>query len=270
MEIVDAHQHTGSLTNALPWSGHALGEDMPVEQDAARRISMMDQAGVDWAVLQPGHGYIRVDGLRDTMRVNDRMATFKRLYPTRFRAVLGVLEPLYGEQGLPEIDRCKIELGLDGLAWHHRFQGCYIDCPWMWPILERMQSLQMVPIIHVNAESSLEASWRLQRLARDFKQLTFLAFDGLWSFERARHILDTASQSPNIIWDIGGAGGYVSIEEWVGRNGSETICFSADLGYGGSDAPSPPLLKAIARANITDADRENILGRNVRRLFFKD
>jgi predicted TIM-barrel fold metal-dependent hydrolase len=265
-EIVDAHQHVGSLLDALSWTGHSPPPAVPVEQDAVRRVALMDKAGVDWAVLQPGHGYARADGLAATMRVNDEMAQYKRLAPERFRAVLGTLEPLYGEQGLPEIDRCKTT-GIDGLAWHHRFQGCYIDSRWMWPILERMQALSLTPAIHVNAESSLEAPWRLQRLAREFPELTFLAFDGFWSYERARQILEEASQTPNVIWDIGGPALYVGLEEWVRRNGSETICFSAELGYEASETQRPKQLPTVERAKINDRDRENILGGNMQRLF---
>jgi predicted TIM-barrel fold metal-dependent hydrolase len=265
-EIVDAHQHVGSLGDALSFSGRSLGQELPVEEDAAQRIRSMDSAGVDWAVLQPCHGYLKADGLRDTMRVNDRMAAYKRFAPDRFRTVLGTVEPMHGEASLPEIDRSKHELGLDGIAWHHRFQGCYIDSRWMWPILERMQALAMVPLVHVNVESSLEAHWRLQRLARDFPDMGFLAMDGLWSYERARHVLHTAALTPNVIWDLGGPALYVSIEEWVERNGSETICFSADIGYGGG-GERPKLLDLIEKARIDDGDRENILGFNIRRLF---
>jgi predicted TIM-barrel fold metal-dependent hydrolase len=265
-EIVDAHQHVGSLADALSFSGRTMGQELPLEEDAAQRIRAMDTVGVDWSVLQPSHGYLKADGLRDTMRVNDRMAAYKRLAPERFRAVLGTVEPMHGEASLPEIERCKHELGLDGMAWHHRFQGCYIDSRWMWPILERMQTLDMVPLIHVNVESSLEAHWRLQRLADDFPDRSFLAMDGLWSYERARHVLHTTAQSPNVIWDLGGPAIYVSIEEWVERNGSETICFSADIGYGGG-GERPKLLDLIERARIEEQDKENILGRNIRRLF---
>lgn len=38
----------------------------------------MDAAGISWAALQPCHGYLRPDGIKDTMRVNDRMATYRR------------------------------------------------------------------------------------------------------------------------------------------------------------------------------------------------
>jgi predicted TIM-barrel fold metal-dependent hydrolase len=202
------------------------------------------------------------------MRVNDRMAEFKQKAPERFRAVVGTVEPMYGERGLAEIDRCKSELGLDGLSWHHRFQGCYIDSKWMWPILERLQAYKMPAIVHVNAESSLEAPWRLQRLAREFPDLDFIALDGLWSYERAGQIVDTAAQTPNVVWDLGGpATYYTSLESWVQRNGSETVCFSADLGYGTRIVERPGLLNHVESAKISDRDRENILSGNIRRIF---
>jgi predicted TIM-barrel fold metal-dependent hydrolase len=266
-EIVDAHQHVGSLTDAASCTGRALGHDLPVEEDAAQRVALMDAAGIDWAVLQPSHGYLKPEGLRDTMRLNDRMARYKRIAPARFRAVLGTVEPMHGEHSLPEIDRCKHELRLDGLSWHHRFQGCFIDSPWMWPILERMRELALVPLVHVNVESSMEAHWRLQRLAQDFPDVSFLAMDGLWSYERCRHVFNTAALTPNIVWDFGGQVIYVTLEEWVGAHGSQTICFSADLAYQGGEAQRPRLLDLVERAAISDEDRANILGGNVRRLF---
>ena len=267
MEIVDAHQHVGSLSDALPASGEAIGQDLPPEADAAQRIRLMDAAGVSWAVLQPSHGYLRPDGIKDTMRVNDRMAVYRSIAPDRFRAILGTVEPLHGERSIPEIERCKTRLGLDGLSWHHRFSGCFIDSKWMWPILERMAELQLVPLIHVNVDSSIESHWRLQRVAKAFPQLTFLAMDGLWTYERARHVLETASSTPNVIWDIGGPANYISIEEWVGKNGEDSICFSADLAYAGHAVAKPRLLDQIERAAVPASVKARILGGNLRRLF---
>lgn len=263
--IVDAHQHVGGLADVLSYDGREPAGEPTVEEDTARRVAYMDAQGIAWAVLQPSHGYARPDGIADTMRVNDRMAEYRAYAEGRFR-VLGTTEPLHGERGLAEIDRVA-ELGLDGLAWHHRFQGCYIDSRWMWPTLRRMADLGLVPLVHVNAESSMEAHWRLQRLALDFPELTFLAMDGLWSYERARHVLVTAGTTPNIVWDIGGPSHYVSVEEWVEQNGSATICFSMGSAYGDGAAAKPALLQQIEQAAISDADRANILGGNVARLF---
>lgn len=267
--IVDAHQHIGHMADVLSFDGRETAAEPTVEEDAARRIAFMDSLDIVWAVLQPSHGYLRTEGIGATMKVNDRMARYRDIAPDRFR-VLGTTEPLHGERSLAEVDRVR-ELGLDGLAWHHRFQGCYIDSRWMWPTLERMAELDLVPLLHVNAESSLEANWRLQRLAADFPGLTFLAMDGLWSYERARHVLITAASTPNVIWDMGGPVCYIPVEEWVRCNGSTTVCFSLGGTYSGhAHAAKPALLAEIEQAAISDSDRANILGANLARLFRVD
>jgi predicted TIM-barrel fold metal-dependent hydrolase len=261
-ELVDAHQHIGDLSAVLPKGAVPETPALSFEEDLARRIKAMDSAGISWAVLQPNQGYLKPDGLRDTMRLNDEMARYKRHSPARFRAVFGTVEPTYGERGLAEINRCKNELGLDGMSWHHRFQGCYIDTKWMWPFLERMAELDMAAIIHVNAESSLEAAWRLQRLATDFPMIRFLAFDGLWSFERAGEVSFRASQTPNVIWDIGGPANYLNIAEWIDRHGAETVCYSM---HGGVQ-----IQQQLERAAISNAERALILGGNIKRMFSID
>jgi predicted TIM-barrel fold metal-dependent hydrolase len=263
--IIDAHQHVGDLTDALSFDGRPAPPEPTVEEDAAARVRFMDALGITLAVLQPSHGYIRTDGIEATRRVNDRMARYRAVVRDRF-VVLGTTEPLHGESGLSEVERIR-ELGLAGLAWHHRFQGCYIDSKWMWPTLRRMAELGLVALVHVNAESSLESHWRLQRLALDFPDVDFIAMDGFWTYERARHILTTAPTTPNVVWDLGGPVCYVSVKEWVERNGSETISFSVG-GYTGVGAMAmPPLFTHIEQAPISDSDRANILGGNVARIF---
>ncbi len=76
-----------------------------------------------------------------------------------------------------------------------------------------------------------------------------------------------ASSTPNVIWDIGGPANYISIEEWVRKNGADTICFSADLAYAGDATAKPRLLGQIERAGVSDAVKAGILGGNLRRLF---
>jgi predicted TIM-barrel fold metal-dependent hydrolase len=264
LPVVDAHQHVGDLAHSLSFDGQEVPPEATVEADASARVAFMDAVGIDWAVLQPSHGYLRADGIEATRRVNERMASFAEVAPGRFR-VLGTTEPLHGEAGIAEVDR-GAEIGLQGFAWHHRFQGCYIDSRWMWPTLRRMSTLGLVALVHVNAESSLEAHWRLQRLALDFPDVGFLAMDGLWTYERARHILMTASLTPNVVWDLGGPVSYVSVAEWVERNGSDSACFSVGF-YTGSNAVMPPLYAQIQAAPIADEDKANILGANVARLF---
>lgn len=265
-EIVDAHQHTGDISDALPFHG-AIAKNISVEEDVAIRLRAMNALAIDWTILQPPHAYECWDGIQATMRINDTMARYREADPAKFRLIAGTIEPMHGERSLVELDRVKYELKLDAVSWHHRFQGCFIDSRWMFPILRKMSDLNLVPIVHVNAESTIEAHWRLQRLAKEFPDLTFLAFDGLWSSNLSQQILESAMETPNIIWDFGGPT-RVKVQQWVQRNGSTNICFSADIPYGASHTiKEPHLRKEIESANIAWEDKANIFGRNIRRAF---
>ena len=267
MEVVDVHQHIGELSNVLGDYG-APDVVLSLEDDLRSRAGRMEATGVTWAVIEPSHGYLKPDGIKDTMKVNDLVAEYRRRDPVHFPIALGTVEPTHGARSLEEVDRVKLELGLHGLAWHHRFQGCYIDNKWMRPILRRMSDLGMVAFVHVNAESNLESPWRLQRLAREFPEMTFVALDGFWSYERGLEIFEQSHDTPNILWDMGGPVNFVAAETWVARHGSERVTFSGLGGYSAEGEPRRPrMLDAILGSQLAEADKANILGGNVRRIF---
>ena len=228
----------------------------------------MDAIGVSWAVIQPAHSYLKVDGIRDTMRVNDGIAAYRDRAPERLRAAIGTVEPSHGERSLEEIERCHQELGLSGLSWHHRLQGMYIDNRWMRPYLKLMGELGMAPIIHTNAESKLESPWRLQKLAYEFPDVTFLALDAFYSYEQSTEVLFIAEHTPNIIWDLGGPGAFGRAKAFIQRHGSDRFSFSGNMGYSAmASKKRPDLLDSVLNSSLSDDDKANILGRNVRRLF---
>ena len=266
MEVIDAHYHIGDLTNVL---GKDEGHEstLVMEEEQRLRVGQLTEAGISWAVVQPSHGYLKSDGLKDTMLVNDVVAQYHKLDPVHFPIALGTVEPSHGERSLPEIDRVKYVLGLDGLSWHHRFQGCFIDNKWMWPILRRVADLKLVPFVHASAESNLESPWRLQRLALEFPEITFVALDAFFSYERTQEVMHLAERTPNIIWDAGGPS-RISVEQWVRHHGSERLVFSRGPSYAGRSMPGRPILLAsIVESNLSDQDKANILGANIRRLF---
>jgi predicted TIM-barrel fold metal-dependent hydrolase len=267
-EIVDAHQHVGGLADALgAWGQDALGP----EEERSTRLAAMDAIGIAWSVIQPSHSYLKADGIRDTRSVNDAIAAYRRAAPDRFRVALGTVEPSHGERSLEEIERVAGELSLDGLSWHHRLQGGFIDNPWMRPYLKSMSELGLVPAIHTNAESKLESPWRLQKLAFEFPELTFLAYDAFYSYEQTTEVIFLAEHTPNIVWDLGGpytAGLFQLIEPAIRNLGAERFCFSADMSYVASmKMGPPPLLGSILSSNLSDADKETLLGGNIRSLF---
>jgi uncharacterized protein len=152
MEIFDIHHHLGSLTGGSLQEG-----DGWQEQDYANRVRIMQANGVTRAAVLAATGYIQADGIKDTMRCNDTLADYRKRDPKRFAAACGIVEPLHGGRSLGELERIKHELKLDGVVWHSRFQGVAVDHQLMRPLLKKVSELKLVPLVHTNAESNLEA-----------------------------------------------------------------------------------------------------------------
>src|SRR5438105_8479318 len=71
-DVLDVHHHVGDAFTALggdldPAAGMSADEYDRAELES--RLSIMDADGVRQAVVIPGHGYLRPDGVADTRRV---------------------------------------------------------------------------------------------------------------------------------------------------------------------------------------------------------
>jgi uncharacterized protein len=262
MEICDVHHHLGSLSG-----GSLIDEEGWLDRDYASRIEVMTENRVDFVALLASTGYIQADGIKATMRVNDTVATYRARDPGRFPIAAGIVEPLHGTASLGELERMKHELKLDGVVWHHRFQGLAVDHQLMRPILKKVSELGLVPFVHTNAESNLEAAWRLERLANEFPELTFFAMDALWGNANSQMVLEIAKRTPNIIWDNSGAHGPRFLKRFVEEAGSEKLVL------GSTYYSSPPSyeknheLEMLLDAGIGETDMANVLALNVKRLF---
>jgi predicted TIM-barrel fold metal-dependent hydrolase len=262
MEIFDIHHHLGSL------SGGSLQEGAGWEdRDYATRVRIMERNGVMQAAILAATGYIQADGIKDTMRSNDTVAAYRKRDPKRFPVACGTVEPLHGPRSMGELERIKDELGLEGVVWHHRFQGMAIDHQLMRPLLKKVSQLGLVPLIHTNAESNLEAVWRLERLAVEFPELTFLSMDALTTNANSQLALDIAKRTPNIMFDTAHVRGSTYVKNFVEAVGSHRLVFGS-LFY--SQPPSYEhcaTLEEVKAAKISEADMANILGINAKRLF---
>ena len=266
MEVIDAHQHIGDLSNILG-DGGSGGSSLGLQEEQQRRAAGLKAQGIDWAVIQPAHGYLKPDGIKDTMRVNDGVAEYRNMDPAHFGIAAGTVEPTHGERSLEEIDRIKQELKLEAVSWHHRFQGCFIDNVWMRPILRRMSDLGLAAIFHTNSESGLEAPWRLQKLAQEFPDMNFLALDAFFTHGGTQYLEYLAELTPNVVWDVGGPT-RISIDSWVKNHGSRNITFAVGPSYADRPNPKrPQILDEILEAPISDEDKANILHGNIRRVF---
>jgi predicted TIM-barrel fold metal-dependent hydrolase len=228
--VIDAHNHVGGLEDT-GIGGRPAGGDRGrrLETEIADRRQTMIARGVDQAVLIAGHGYLRPDGLADTMKVNDDLAVYARAQPDLFPAAVGVVEPLYGARGLAELDRACHELHFKGISFHTRFQGVSIDSPWVRRYLERMGELNLVPFMHAVGESASEALWKIDVLAGDFPDLSMVVLDAFSTFEQSQYIPVVAERRPNLLFDTALAHGLGFVAALVDRCGPHRVVFGSDL-----------------------------------------
>jgi predicted TIM-barrel fold metal-dependent hydrolase len=262
MEIFDIHHHLGSLTGGSLQEG-----DGWQERDYTNRVRIMDANGVASAAILAATGYIQADGIKDTMRSNDVVAAYRQRDPKRFPVACGIVEPLHGARSLGELERMKHELHLDGVVWHSRFQGVAVDHQLMRPLLKKVSDLGLIPLIHTNAESNLEAVWRLERLALEFPELTFVSMDALTTNTNSQLALDIAKRTKNILFDSAHVRGSAYVKNFVEAVGSERLIFGS-LFY--STPPSYEhcaTLAEVKEAKISDQDKANVLAMNAKRLF---
>jgi uncharacterized protein len=262
MEIFDIHHHLGSLMG-----GSLQAEDGWQDRDYANRVRIMQANGVTNAAILAATGYIQADGIKDTMRSNDTVAAYRKRDPERFPVACGTVEPLHGARSLGELERIKHELQLEGVVWHNRFQGVAVDHQLMRPLLKKVSELGLVPLVHTNAESNLEAVWRLERLAVEFPELTFVAMDALTTNTNSQLALDIAKRTPNILFDTAHVRGSGYVRQFVEAVGSHRLVFGSLFYSYPASYEHCATLEEVKAAKIGEQDKANILSLNVKKLF---
>jgi predicted TIM-barrel fold metal-dependent hydrolase len=262
MEIFDIHHHLGSLTGGSLQEGEGWQD-----RDYGNRVRIMQANGVTMSAILAATGYIQADGIKDTMRCNDTVAAYRKRDPKLFPVASGTVEPLHGARSLDELDRIKHELQLEGVVWHNRFQGVAIDHQLMRPLLKKLSELGLVPLIHTNAESNMEAVWRLERLALEFPELTFVAMDALTTNVNSQLVLDIAKRTSNILFDTAHVRSSGYIRQFVDTVGSQRLVFGSLFYSYPASYERCASLEEVKSAKISDEDMANILSLNAKRLF---
>ena len=281
-EVVDVHHHVGNAFLALggPIDEHSdsgstehddttasAKADAYAKQELDSRLEIMDEGGVDRAIVIPGHGYLRTRGIEDTKTENDAIARYRDRMPTRFPAAVGIVEPRDGEASLEELVRAKQELGLVGMSFHTRFQGVSLDSRWILAYCARMAELGLVPVIHAMNETPEEALWKLAVLARSIPETPVLALDAFGSYEATRECFFIAEVAPNILFDTSLSYNFDFIEEFAREFGAERVVFGTDLYSHPIGRRISHLLPQIKDSELSTEDKQLILSGNARRLF---
>lgn len=266
-QIFDIHQHVGDLAVG---DGSQQRRGWDAQRDHDQRVQVMDRTGVRAAMVMPALQYLRPHGIADTRRINDLAAEYRERYRKRFPLAAGTVEPLYGEAiGVEEIRRIAEELCLDAVVWHHRFQGTFINDPSMGPLLQALVQYRLPAIIHLFAESTMEAPWGLEALAERRPEVTFIALDAFSGFTQAQYVMGIAKRCPNVyfetacVFPLGRL-----IEQFVTKFGSERLLFGTDLYLSPPMYNHPHVLHEILEATtLSEQDKRNIFYDNARRLF---
>lgn len=267
-DVFDVHHHVGRAFDALGGELDERKEDEAFARvELADRLRIMDEGGVRQALVIPGHGYLRPNGIADTRRVNDEIAAYRDGTPDRFPAACGIVEPRDGAHAFAEIDRAANELGLVALSFHTRFQGVSMDSRWIVRYLERMGNVGLVPLIHAMDDTPEEALWKLASIARRLPDLTIVVLDPFSGFEATRQCFHVAEIAPNVVFDTSLSYNFDFIEDFAKQFGAERVVFGTDLYSHPVGRRISHLLPQIVDSSLSDGDKAAILGGNARRLF---
>jgi predicted TIM-barrel fold metal-dependent hydrolase len=180
---------------------------------------------------------------------------------------LGTVDPADGPAAADEIDRCVEVLGLRGIAWHHRFIGQAMDDARMDACLEKLAEHRLPAFVHIIADSTLEAPWRLEALASRFPEQQFVALDAFSSANQSHSLPHIAANHPNIAFDTAVmiSVGHM-IDRFIETAGSDRLCLGTNF-YSFPRLFSTPFpLAEIHELGLAPDALRAVLGGNARRI----
>jgi uncharacterized protein len=227
--VIDAHQHhvpPGFSEELFAYHAGALRPDEYLAAEQSIRFAAMDEDGIAQAVIMPGHGYLRPDGIRDTWRINEALAEYAAASRERFVAAVGIVEPLYGARGRAQL-KDFAGLGLAGVTFHTRFQGVTTDSALMQSIVSDMATLGLVPFVHAG-QSSDESLWRIMQLARQFPSVTFVVLDGMDGLEQFNEARVCAELAGNTVFDTAGCPDMEFVQRFIQKFGANRLVYGSN------------------------------------------
>jgi predicted TIM-barrel fold metal-dependent hydrolase len=240
--IVDAHMHIGPTK--------FVGRPHSLE----RVLSVMDEAGVDKAVLLPtvstGIPWPADKVAEEVKKAPDRLVAFTAVNPK-------------APDAIGKLEEAVVKYGAKGLKIHPTFQALPADDEiWVYPLVQKAQELKIPVMIH-SGEGPYATPWQVGLVAMDFPKVTIImAHMGLNSLSYTDGAIKMAKKAGNLILETAGVVYDAPITKACQAIGSDRIIF-------GSDAPTNnPIheIKKIQVAKISEEDKRKILGGNILRI----
>jgi predicted TIM-barrel fold metal-dependent hydrolase len=247
--IIDVHSHVGRTITS------------DVGQTVDEWITLMRKSGVDQAILSVAAGGLQSGGIEDTRRANDGIAAAVAAHPDLFPAGLASIEVRHGAAAVAEVGRAFEELGLKGLAFHATFEGFSVDSEAFDSVLAATRDRRALVLLHstTDAKASPKA---IAAVAARYPNLSFVMGHPVFSESQRAEAVTAVLGATNVQLDVAYQADPATTEFFVREVGADRVFF-------GSDAPFfPPadVIRSIEDADITEVDREKILGGNARAL----
>lgn len=261
----DIHQHVEPSDDSFSDFGSA---EEVIAKDYAARVKIMDANGIEESVIMAGNQYRKTEGIGNTRKLNDLVATYVAKHSDRFPIGIGTVEVTHGDASLRELERIAKDLKLRGAVWHHGYSGVPINHRFMRPILRTVEELNLIPFVHVYQKGN-ESWWRLEVLAEEFPNITFVALAGIASVEDREQALHIVKRRRNILCDTGPVfwRGEPAVESFVKQVGVDRLLFGSDLyAMQPSYRQATTTLQIIRNSQLSKEEKAKILSGNARKL----
>jgi uncharacterized protein len=243
--VIDTHAHYG----------YFYGIYFP-EPLAEAMVATMDRAGVRLAVFSS-----HMSLLGESDRGNRLSAEVCARYPDRFRCYIAI-QPSDPRQIAVEVARAESMAGFIGYKFLADYHAYPITGDAYKPALEQANAKGLPVLLHTWGGSQYDGPALWEELATAYPRVTFLmGHSGFGEWQRAAEL---ARDIPNIILELCAAYSVRGVIDLLCEvAGSEKVTWGTDLPwfephYG---------IGCVLFADISEADRHNILHRNAERIF---
>ena len=202
------------------------------------------------------------DGITEA---NDATRDLMARHPDRIVGFCYV-NPLHGQHALDEMDRRVEREGFGGIKL---WVSCYADDPHVFPIVEKAVELRVVVLQHAwynrQRDNATESKpHHVANLAHRYPEAKLLMAHSGGDWERG---LRAIADAPNLHSDVCGSDCYAGMVEMaVAELGADRVVW-------GTDCPGRSMASQIGKvlgADISDEDKEKILGGNIERLLDRE
>ncbi len=249
---IDVHAHVGkTIANNI---GQSVDE----------MLARLAASGISQALLSPAAADRQAEGIVDTRRMNDVVATAVHEHPEQFPVGLGLVEPRHGGLAVAELLRVLDDLGLAGIAVHPMLEGYYLDVPLrVDPLFEILNDRRALCLMHCSPDPGSGESPRAVRVVcSKFLDVTIFLGHAFLTPGQLAESVQIAKDLPNVLLDVAYQSDPRLTETLVAELGSERVVFGTDQPF----YPPGDVLGSVERSAVSQEDKDNILFRNVERI----